>query len=97
MAATETGMVFWAFVHYLENNPFKAPGGMTNDDIENMALLFYSYNTTAVGNTRPALDAAFTDCDWPDFTTVEDEGGIDAVRDTATIERARFPESHRGS
>jgi len=97
MAASETGLVFWAFEHYLKNNPHKGPGGLTNDDITAMADLFYSFNTTAVAAARPAVDAAFTDCDWPDFTTVEDEGGIDAVRDTATINQARFPETHRGS
>ena len=97
MAASETGLVFWAFEHYLKNNPHKAAGGMTNDDITDMANLFYSYNTTAVGATRPAVGADFTDCDWPDFTAVADEGGVDAVRDTATIDQARFPESHRVS
>ncbi len=95
--ATETGLVFWAFEHYLKNNPHKGPGGLTNDDITAMADLFYSYNTSATGAARPAVGAAFTDVDWPDFTTVADEGGVDAVRDKATIDQARFPESHRGS
>ena len=91
-----TGMVFWAFEHYLKNNPHKGPGGLTNEDIEAMADLFYSYNTTSVATARTAIDAAFTDCDWPDFTAVADAGGIDAVRD-GTVLRARYPESHRGS
>ncbi len=95
--ATETGLVFWAFEHYLKNNPHKAAGGLTNDDITAMADLFYSYNTSAVAAARPDVNADFTDVDWPDFTTVVDEGGIDAVRDTVTIDQARFPESHRGS
>lgn len=92
-----TGYSFWAFVHYLENNPHKAAGGLTNQDIEDMALLFYSYNTTAVNATRPAVGADFTDVDWPDFTAVADAGGITATRDTASIDAARYPESHRGS
>lgn len=92
-----TGMMFWAFEHYLKNNPHKGPGGLTNDDITAMADLFYSFNTTSAGSARPAVDADFTDCDWPDFGTVADAGGVDAVRNTATIDQARFPESHRGS
>lgn len=92
-----TGMPFWAFEYYLKNNPHKGPGGLTNDDITAMADLFYSFNTAIVGVARPAVGAAFTDCDWPDFTTVESAGGVDAVRDTATIDQARYPESHRGS
>ena len=90
-----TGMPLWAFEHYLKNNPHKGPGGLTNDDITAMADLFYSFNTTIVGVTRPAVAAAFTDCDWPDFGTVADAGGINAVRDTKTIDQARYPESHR--
>ena len=95
--ATETGLVFWAFEHYIKNNPHKGPGGLTNDDITAMADLFYSYNTSAVGAARPAVDADFTDVDWPDFTAVADEGGVQATRDTASIDQARYPESHRGS
>ena len=92
-----TGMMFWAFEHYLKNNPHKGPSGMTNDDITAAADLFYSFNTTSAGSVRPAVDAAFTDCDWPDFGAVADAGGINAVRDTLTTDQARFPESHRGS
>lgn len=95
MAQSDEAM--WAFEHYLKNNPFKGPGGMTNDDITAMADLFYSYNATAVGTPRPALDADFGDCDWPDFTAVGDEGGITATRDRASTDAARYPESHRGS
>ncbi len=95
--AAETGMVFWAFEHYLKNNPHKAAGGLTNDDITAMADLFYSYNSNAVARVRPDVGSDFTNIDWPDFTDVEDEGGVDAIRDTATIDQARYPESHRGS
>jgi len=90
-----TGMMFWAFEHYLKNNPHKTH--YTSQDIEAAADLFYSFNTTSAGSARPAVGADFTDCDWPDFGAVADAGGIDAVRDTATIDQARFPESHRGS
>lgn len=95
MAQTDTAM--WAFEHYLKNNPHKAAGGLTNDDITAMADLFYSYNGTAVGTGRPAVGANFGDCDWPDFTAVGDAGGVQATRDTASIDQARYPESHRGS
>ena len=88
-----TGMMFWAFEHYLLNHPHKKP--LTNDDITAAADLFYSFNTTSAGSARPAVGAAFTDCDWPDFGAVADAGGIDAVRNTATIDQARYPESHR--
>ena len=94
MAQSDESM--WAFEHYLKNNPLKKPGGLTNDDITAMADLFYSYNTTAVGTARPAVDAAFGDCDWPDFTAVADAGGVTATRDTASIDQARYPDSHRG-
>lgn len=89
-----TGMPFWAFEHYLKNNPHKGPGGLTNDDITAMADLFYSYNGTIVGVARPAVGAAFTNCDWPDHSIVTDTGGVNAVRDTKTIDQARFPETH---
>lgn len=92
-----TGQLFWAFEHYLKNNPFKGPGGMTNEDITAAADLFYLFNTTSAGGARPAVGVAFTDCDWPDFGTVGDAAGINAVRDSKTIDQARFPESHRGS
>lgn len=88
-----TGMVLWAFEHYLINNPHKEP--LTRQDITEMADLFYSFNTTSVASTRPAVDANFTDCDWPDFGEVADAGGVDAVRDSATIDQAMYPESHR--
>lgn len=88
-----TGMMFWAFEHYLINSPHKEP--LTRQDITAMADLFYSFNTTSAGSARPAVDGAFTDCDWPDFGAVADAGGIDAVRDTATIDQARYPESFR--
>jgi hypothetical protein len=93
MAQSDESM--WAFEHYLKGNPFKRP--LTNEDITAMADLFYSYNTVAVGTARPAVDADFGDCDWPDFTAVADAGGITATRDTASIDGARYPESHRGS
>ena len=95
MAQSDEAM--WAFEHYLKNNPLKGPGGLTNDDITAMADLFYSYNNTAVGTARPAIDANFGDCDWPDYTAVADAGGVQATRDTLSIDQARFPESHRGS
>lgn len=88
-----TGMMFWAFEHYLINSPYKEP--LTRQDITAMADLFYSFNTTSAGSTRPAVDAAFTDCDWPDSGAVADAGGVDAVRDTASIDKAFYPESHR--
>jgi len=88
-----TGMPFWAFEHYLINSPYKEP--LTRQDITAMADLFYSFNTTIVGVARPAVAAAFTDCDWPDMGAVADAGGVDAVRDTATIDQARYPETHR--
>ena len=83
----------WAFEHYLINSPYKEP--LTRQDITAMADLFYSFNTTAVGTARPAADAAFGDCDWPDSGAVADAGGVDAVRDTASIDKAFYPESHR--
>ncbi len=92
-----TGVPMWAFEHYLTHNPHKPVGGMTNDDITAMADLFYSYNTTVVGSARPAVDADYTDCDWPDETTVADAGGVQATRDQASIDQARYPESHRGA
>jgi len=39
-----TGMMFWAFEHYLKNNPHKTH--YTSQDIEAAADLFYSFNTT---------------------------------------------------
>lgn len=92
----QSNEAMWAFEHYLKYSPLKGPGGLTNDDITAMADLFYSFNTSAVGTARPALAANFGDCDWPDFTAVVDAGGIQATRDTASIDAARFPESHRG-
>ncbi len=88
-----TGMPFWAFEHYLINSPHKQP--LTRQDITAMADLFYSFNTTIVGVARPVVDGNFTDCDWPDFGAVGDASGVDAVRDTATIDQAMYPESHR--
>ena len=64
--ASDGGMAFWAFVHYIENNPHKAVGGMTNDDIEDMALLFYATNLSIISQARPAVNAAFTNADYPD-------------------------------
>lgn len=95
MAQSDEAM--WAFEHYLTHNPHKPVGGLTNDDITAMADLFYSYNTTAVGTARPAIDANFGDCDWPDKTAVADAGGVQATRDQVSIDQARYPESHRGA
>jgi len=92
MAQSDESM--WAFEHYLINSPYKEP--LTRQDITAMADLFYSYNTTAVGTARPAIDADFGDCDWPDKTAVADAGGVQATRDQASIDQARYPESHRG-
>lgn len=94
--ASDGGMAFWAFVHYIENNPNKAAGGMTNDDIEDMALLFYASNLSIINQTRPAVGAAFTNADYPDKDG-GDGTGIAAVRDSATIDQAYFPETHRAS
>lgn len=91
-----TGVPMWAFEHYLTHNPHKPVGGLTNEDITAMANLFYSYNTTVVGSARPAVDADYTDCDWPDFTAVADAGGVQATRDQVSIDQARYPGSHRG-
>lgn len=88
-----TGMMFWAFEHYLINNPNRMP--LTAADITAMADLFYSFNTTSAGSARPDVDGDFTDCDWPDFGAVADAGGIDAVRDSKTIDQARYPASFR--
>lgn len=94
--ASDAGMVFWAFVHYLENNPNKAAGGMTNDDIEDMALLYYFHNSTIINQTRPAAAAAFSNAVFPKKDG-GDADGITAYRDSATIDQAVFPETHRGS
>lgn len=94
--ASDGGMAFWAFVHYIENNPHKAVSGMTNDDIEAMALLFYASNLSIINQTRPAVAAAFTNADFPDKDG-GDGTGIAAYRNTATIDQAVYPETHRAS
>ena len=94
--ASDGGMAFWAFVHYIENNPFKAVGGMTNDDIEAMALRFYATNASIINQTRPAVAAAFTNADFP-LKDDTDGNGVAAYRNQVTIDQAEFPESHRGS
>ena len=92
----DAGMAFWAFIHYIENNPNKAAGGMTNQDIENMVALFYATNLTIISQARPAVGAAFTNADFPDADG-GDGTGIAAVRDTVTIDQAVYPETHRGA
>jgi len=90
-----TGMMFWAFEHYLKNNPHKGPGGLTNDDITAMADLFYSFNTTSAATARPAIDAAFTDCDWPDFGAVAGIAYLGTPTD-AFYDQAMYPQRSYG-
>lgn len=91
MAAND---IFWGFVFYIQNNQWKGPGGMTNDDITNMANLFADANSTEITDaTQPG--GTFTDVEWPDAS-----GGassITAIATEASIRRAQFPEKHRGA
>ena len=95
MAATTT-VTFYAFLHYLKNNPFKSAGGMNNGDIDAMAKLFSDANSTEITATADttAVDGTYTDIEWPDAS-----GGassITAKRDTPTINQAHYPEKHFG-
>ena len=92
--ATDGGMAFWAFVHYLQNNPLKTH--YTSDDIEALALRFYATNSSIINQSRPAVGSAFTNADYPKKDD-SDGAGVAAFRNTVTIDQAEYPESHRGS
>lgn len=86
--AAATNKVFWAFVWYLKNNPYKAAGGLTNDDIDNMAELFATENSTEITDATDQ-GGTYTDVEWP--------GTITAVQDVPSVNQANYPEKHKGS
>jgi hypothetical protein len=94
--ASDAGMAYWAFVEYLQRNPFKGPSGMTKDDIGAMADLFYVANATVLNQTRPAVDAALTNAYYPNKAH-GGSTGIAAARTKATIDQAYYPDRPQGS
>lgn len=92
--ATDANKGFWAFVFYLKNNPFKSAGGMTNDDIDNMAETFAAANSTEITDATQQL-GTFTNYEWPDAS-----GGassLTAIGTTASINAAHYPEEHQST
>lgn len=87
MAPPTADKVFWSFLWYLKHNPFKALGGMGEDDLDNMAALFAAENSDALSAADPG--GTYTDVEWP--------GTITAVQDTASIDQADFPEYEAGA
>lgn len=88
--AASTTVTFWAFVHYVKNNPFKSVESMNEDDFDAMAEGFTRENAAefpaATGADTIAVDGTYTDIAWP--------GNIQAVRDEATCNQADYPEKH---
>ena len=97
------GLAFWGFVWYLTHNPHKKVDGMTIEDIEDMADLFYVNNATAIGETKTFgsiletnTATAFTGVFYPDPAESGDAAGIAATTAPAAIDQAQYPERHRG-
>ncbi len=81
--AMNANSTHWAFLWYVKNNPFKALGGMTNDDLDNMSALFID------ANAELSTTATYTDAEFP--------GGITAAATQAAIDQANFPEKHKSA
>lgn len=103
---TET---FWAFVHYITHNPYKAAGGMTNLDIVAMAKFFADAN--GLQDEGVAMPDGYVGAYLGDvtgepptyiFTNAQfpisgGGGGAQAYATTAAIDVAWYPERHEGS
>jgi len=101
--ASDAGMAYWGFVWYITHNPFKPVNGMTIEDIDKMADLYYASNATIINQAKPYTSiyetntaAAFTNADFPDKDG-GDGTGIAATTAPAAINQAVFPETHKGS
>lgn len=74
---------------YVLRNPYKATGGMTNDDFDAMFDLFVAENSE-ISSTASFADAAGTG-------TLSFPGAIAAADSQSSADQANYPEKHRGA
>jgi len=77
----------WGFLAYVKRNPYKSVGGMTFDDLQNMADMYIAENVYA--DSELSSTASYTDCEFP--------GTIQAADTVAAGDQADYPEKHKGS
>lgn len=82
MATMAANATLWGFLAYVKRNPYKSVGGMTFDDLQNMADLYIAQNTEL------STTAAYTDCQFPTF----DGTGVQAADSAAAGDAAKYPE-----
>jgi len=81
----------WGFLAYVKRNPYKQVGGMTFDDLQNMADLYIAANV--YGGAELSSTPSYTDSAFPTL----DGTGTQAADTAAAGGAAMYPERHRGS
>ena len=81
--AASANDIFWSYDWYIMNNPFKATGGMTNDDLTAMRDLFIA------ANAELSTTASYSSAEFP--------GAITAAATVVAINQSIYPEKHVGA
>ena len=82
MAAT-ADVVFWGFIWYVRNNPYKSVESMNDDDFINMATGFALENSTELSAADPGT-----------YTSLEYPGAIVADNAATATDQSDYPEKH---
>lgn len=84
MAAPTADVVFWGFLWWLKNNPYKSIEAMNSDDLDNAAEGFARENSDALSSSDPGT---YTDLEYP--------GAITAAQTIAACNQSDYFEKHR--
>lgn len=83
MAAASADVTFWAFVWYVQHNPFKSVDAMTETDFQNLANAYALENSDTLTATDPGT-----------YTNVVYPGAVTASNTEAVTNQCDYPEKH---